>query len=279
MGVIRDLILEQVERGAAERDQLWLERHVGKEPRLFISSLGGCARKAFFDAYQHVEGHPWNVEKTHPFDLYLLEKFKYGNDWEDVTFQELSRQLPGRVVRNIPLGDEIWAGRADFLVGECFPHLFPSGAVIEHKTTATWNFTYSEEKRRLPYQSHCYQVLAYKAFLDQMTGLDIPAYLYYRSANNMWAEFEGWECGEEIIVDGEIVGHPLDHWCRDRWNRRYVLCDPVRVPTDSVASIEIREPDELTTGTILVAVFGLVFAAFFVIKEALAGSHLLGPWY
>ena len=79
--------------------------------------------------------------------------------------------------------------------------------MIEHKTTATWNFTYSEEKRRLPYQSHCYQVLAYKMFLAQMTGMDIPAYLYYRSANNCWAGFEVWEFGSEIIFDGEIVGH------------------------------------------------------------------------
>jgi len=204
MGVIRDLILEQVEAGNAERDRLWLEAHRSAEPRLFISSLGGCVRKAFFDAYRRVEGHPWCVERTHPFDTYLLEKFKYGNDWEDITYRELLGQLPGRIVRNVSLGDSIWAGRADFLVGKCF---LPEGAVIEHKTTATWSFTYSEEKRQLPYKSHCYQVLAYKMFLGQMTGLDIPAYLYYRSANNLWAEFEVYEFGKEVIFDGEIAGH------------------------------------------------------------------------
>jgi len=51
------------------------------------------------------------------------------------------------------------------------------------------------------------------------------------------------ELADPIVTDGEIVGHPLDHRCRDRWNRRYVLCDTLRVPTDSVASIETREPD------------------------------------
>jgi hypothetical protein len=79
------------------------------------------------------------------------------------------------------------------------------------------------------------------------------------------------ELADPIVTDGEIVGHPLDHRCRDHWNRRYVACvDSLRVPTDGVASIETREPDELATATILVVVVGIVVAA----AIAVASSNL-----
>ena len=62
------------------------------------------------------------------------------------------------------------------------------------------------------------------------------------------------ELGDPVVSDGEIVGRPFGHWCRE--SDKCAL----RVPTDSVANIEIREADALATGTTLVIVTGLIVA-------------------
>jgi hypothetical protein len=59
------------------------------------------------------------------------------------------------------------------------------------------------------------------------------------------------ELGDPVVSDGEIVGRPFGHWCRE--SDKCAL----RVPTDSVANIEIREADALAT-TALVVTLGLV---------------------
>jgi hypothetical protein len=79
------------------------------------------------------------------------------------------------------------------------------------------------------------------------------------------------------VLDGEIIGYPLG---RDRHDyERMSRPDTVRVATSIVARIESPETYNYRTGAIVVAVFGLALMALIVIKEALAGSHLLGRWY
>ena len=64
------------------------------------------------------------------------------------------------------------------------------------------------------------------------------------------------ELADASVSNGEIVGQPPS--CRDRWNRRYVMCDTLRVPADSVARIEIREADAFATS--VAVLFGLAAA-------------------
>lgn len=203
---IRELIKQSIDRMGRERDERWLEEHKDSKPYLFVNGLGGCPRRAFYKAYSHID-HEFRVEESHPFDAYMREKFKYGNDWEDITFAELSYELPGQILRDVPVGDDIWHGRIDYLIART--EQFPDGGIVEHKTTSTWNFTYSEAKRRLPFDSHCIQVLAYQYLFEKMYGIMVPAFLYYRSANNLWAEFEVLKWGPDTLWEGEIIGHEV----------------------------------------------------------------------
>ncbi len=64
------------------------------------------------------------------------------------------------------------------------------------------------------------------------------------------------ELGDPIVSGGEILGHPMRRaGGRYRADRSYTL----RVATDSVAWIEIRETD--TLATVIAVTLGLAFAA------------------
>ena len=77
------------------------------------------------------------------------------------------------------------------------------------------------------------------------------------------------------VLDSEIIGYPLG---RDRHDyERMSRSDTVRVATSIVARIESPGAYNYRTVAIVVAVFGLALMAFFVIKDAVAGS--LGRWY
>ena len=74
MPTFRDAVLMHVQMESEQSDKVWADEHLGKPPRLFVSSLGGCPRAAYHAAVQHLPGHPFHREITHPHDPYMLER-------------------------------------------------------------------------------------------------------------------------------------------------------------------------------------------------------------
>jgi hypothetical protein len=179
--LVHDLLIEEFLSRNKSSQKHYAETHEDAEPRLYVSSLGGCARQGFLSAFDHLSDHPFHVETSYPFDDYTIERMELGNELENLTWKALHNKLDGSIARNVPVGNEIWAGRIDFLIAQT-PE-FPSGLIVEHKGTSPWNF----KPDRLPYLTHCYQVLAYESLLEPVVGYKVPAKLYYRSWDN-WAE-------------------------------------------------------------------------------------------
>ncbi len=170
---INDVITEYCWDLNIEKERLYKERE--HKPRLWMSNLGGCIRKAYFD----MDG----AEKTHPFEKLLIRKFRAGSDEEDKTAAAFIHKYPGGIARDVPVGNDIWSGKIDILVAQ--NEDFPLGAIIENKGTSP----YGMKKGMIPRLTHCYQVLAYQKFLEPLVGYDVPAYLYYR-VWDFWAQFE-----------------------------------------------------------------------------------------
>lgn len=191
----------------SEADTLaWEQEHKDKPPRLFVGSIGGCPRQAYFSAFKHIAGHPLQYDISHPFPEEVVELLELGKELEDRTWTRLERQYgqANGILRSISVGDDIWAGRTDFLIGPCLD--YPRAAVVEHKGTSPWNFT---AKDRLPYASHCLQVLAYQYLAQKQYGVKPDAVLYYRCWN-MWAEFQVqrmsvslWDEESSTFIEGE----------------------------------------------------------------------------
>lgn len=171
--MINDTITEYCWDLSIERERAYKEKE--HKRRLWMSNLGGCIRKAYFDTYR--------VEKTHPFDKFLIRKFRAGSDEEDKTVAAFIHKYPGGVAREVPVGNSIWSGKIDILVAQ--NEDFPLGAIIENKGTSP----YGMKKGMIPRLQHCYQVLAYQKFLKLLVGYDVPAYLYYR-VWDFYAQFE-----------------------------------------------------------------------------------------
>ncbi|KKL57616.1 hypothetical protein LCGC14_2233580, partial [marine sediment metagenome] len=82
--MINDIITEYCWDLNTEKEKLYKERE--HKPRLWMSNLGGCIRKAYFDMHR--------AEKTHPFDKLLIRKFRAGSDEEDKTFNAFNHRWP-----------------------------------------------------------------------------------------------------------------------------------------------------------------------------------------
>ena len=66
----------------AQDDEEWDKRHEGREPKLFISSLGHCPRAAFHDAVSCLPDHPFYAAETHPFSTFVLDRMREGTEDE-----------------------------------------------------------------------------------------------------------------------------------------------------------------------------------------------------
>jgi hypothetical protein len=175
-------------------DEEWNKRHEGREPRLFISSLGHCPRAAFHDAVSYLPDHPFYAAETHPFSTFVLDRMREGTEDEAKTEKALRYVFGDQLKTQVEVGDHIWAGRIDFFV--------EPDMVIEHKATAAYNF---KRKDGLPYDFHCLQVLAYQLFLQEQLKRSVYPRLYYRSFGN-WAEFHVFNAGTHILWEGHVNG-------------------------------------------------------------------------
>lgn len=196
---IQDMVMDCYRSRSEQSTREWEERHKDKEPRLFASSLGACVRKGYLSAFRVANGY---VE-THPFDDYVTELMELGKEAEKKSKEALEETLTLRGVAlgcNVELGNEIWSGRADFLIDEC--EQYPLGATVEHKSTSHWNFRVLKDGScRLPYLTHCLQVLAYQRLLNTNS----PAILVYRNWN-LWAEFEVRVTDNYVSWEGNVSG-------------------------------------------------------------------------
>lgn len=97
MGTVRQAVIEHVRAKNQESNQAWQDTHHYDEPRLFVSDIGHCPRAAYYSAFGHFEGHPFCVERTHPFDDYVVEILRAGYVWEHQTGLALRHALDGAV--------------------------------------------------------------------------------------------------------------------------------------------------------------------------------------
>ena len=81
MNIIRGIVIKHVRAKQEESNQAWEDTHHYDEPRLFVSDIGHCPRAAYYNAFGHFEGHPFCVERTHPFDDYVVEILRAGYVW------------------------------------------------------------------------------------------------------------------------------------------------------------------------------------------------------
>jgi len=190
--VIRELIVDHVRKQQAASRRAWIQRHQGAEPKLHPSSLGGCPRKAIWQAVDAYPNHPLHVDVTHPFDLYVQEVMHAGNVWEE----ENARALEAAgATRHPHIGNQHWTAEPDFALRE-------NGTlhIIEHKNTAEHNFAI---KRRLPYEFHCAQLACYGALVDAREAVD--CILYYHGRGH-WAEFRVWPDQQHLVWEGRVDG-------------------------------------------------------------------------
>ena len=106
--MINDIITEYCWALNEEKERLYKEKE--HKRRLWMSNLGGCIRMAHLDMDR--------AEKTHPFQKDLIRKFRAGSDEEDKTAAAFMHKYPGGVVRDVPVGNEIWSGKIDILVAQ-----------------------------------------------------------------------------------------------------------------------------------------------------------------
>ncbi len=199
--MIHNTYMDFVRMKAEEHNREWLERHQGQPPRLFISALGFCKRKAFWDAVKAHPTHPWYVEASHPPDDYLLLKFRDGNAGEAITGEALQWMHGDDLTCQLRIEHPIWSGRPDFFI--------EPDTIVEHKVTAGYNFI---RKNGLPYVFQCFQVLAYRKLLALQLGRELTVRLYYRGYPGNWAEFEVFDHDDHITYEGHVNG-------KERWGQ------------------------------------------------------------
>jgi len=192
MGLVRDLITEYVENKHRENDEVWRDRV--EKPHLHPSTLAFCNRKAILKAVEAFPDHPLYVEPNpdYDFDLYVKELMRDGNVWEDENAKALNAEQSHQLIT------DLWSGELDFLIGD-------PPTIVEHKTTATYNFRVRD---RLPYHHHLVQVGAYQVLYERTHPEEMsPECRIYYQGRGHWGEFRVWLAGEEIGYEGEVDGN------------------------------------------------------------------------
>ena len=201
--MIHEIMAERILRKQEESDREWTESHKDRVPRLSISDIGWCRRKAIYGAYKPYVNHPLHVDVTHPFDEYLLTKFEEGSTMEQMTSDGVQEHYKGTstdVSDNEPWRHGHWSGRPDLWIVES-----GRAIIVEHKTTEPQNFRYGN---RLPYDHHLYQLMGYWILAKRLklVDLSVDLVLYYRGFGN-WAEFDVVpKPGGAIHYYGEVNG-------------------------------------------------------------------------
>ena len=213
--MIREAIETGIRRDTEEADQAWKSRGAPGPPKLHPSYVGYCRRKAILAAHSSSPSSSLYQEPTHPLDLYTQEVMRDGRLWERENGDYITAAYPG-TIRNPQYETDLWLWELDFVL--------PDGTIVEHKSTADYNF---RVRKRLPYASHCIQLMVYQCLMLDIDTLDAaavvekggpeitprprPCVLYYHGRGN-WAEFRVWQTvtstKDVISWDGLVNGTP-----------------------------------------------------------------------
>jgi hypothetical protein len=192
MGIVRDAVVDYVLFQNKVGQEEWEERYAHLPPRLHVSDLGHCPRKAMLSLT--------GVTETDLFDPYVLEVMRCGHVWEGQTYEALARS--GKLSEQDLVYAEHWAGSIDFIY---------NGVIVEHKATSVYNY----RGDKLPYIWHLLQLLGYAHLYKKMHKLlALPdTVLFYRSWAS-WMEVDVRDMGDSIawegLKNGKDVGGSVD---------------------------------------------------------------------
>jgi len=164
-------------------------------PKLWVSEVGRCPRRAML----RVKG----VEPSVGFPTDVLNVMDLGKSFEDNTGAHLERVYGNKVVREVPLGNEIWSGRADFVF--LYSNL---PVVVEHKATGGKWFNYNNN---LPKVDHVCQLCMY-GYLYHYRHAVIPKLILFYRAWRHYAEFELIVHDDGVRALGIIDDEPASIW-------------------------------------------------------------------
>ncbi len=202
MGFARELVVKHREQLAQEAQQAWFDRHLDHEPKLHPSGVGGCPRKAIWQAVDAYADHPLHVETTHPFDQYVEEVMLAGRVWEEANAEAFT-SVPGGE-HHFKLVTDMWVGEPDFVVrDDPFVH------IIEHKDTSEYNFRRRKDGYRIPYDHHVIQLACYALLAEDVIDAGLIDALLYYNGRGHWAEFRVEPKTDSIQWEGNVDG---DDW-------------------------------------------------------------------
>lgn len=200
--MIHELFQSHINRLHKLSGDVWRLGHRGETPKLFVTDLGYCPRKAILRIA--------STEETNPFDQYVIEVMHSGTVWEKIILKVVEEELKASpndtylTITKMRLGNALWGGRPDLVL--VHPDLLP--IIVEIKDTADYNF---RAKNRLPYPVHCLQVLMYGRLMQTKWGLDAPpATILYYHGRGHYAELNVVDMGDYISWNGEINGKRRD---------------------------------------------------------------------
>jgi hypothetical protein len=201
-----------VESWLREEQELsdWYDRHHFVRPRLSASGMTYCKRRQILNVLEGTDDpRAFKPSEMERFDKEALLRMRTGVLNEHDTYLALKSRFPV-VFHGVPIWFGNWAAEIDILIGYCGE--FPSGAIVEHKSTHTYNF----RRGALPYTSHMLQAIAYGRMMKEAWGLEVPTYIFYRSWHHD-AEFRVWESDKGLHYEGYIDremkngGRPGEH--------------------------------------------------------------------
>jgi len=159
--------------------------------RISVSSFGRCVRSVMLG----VVGTP-----APDFAPHIREVMDLGVSYENSTRAVLNARYGVAIRSDIPIGNDIWSGRMDFLLQ--LDKQKPT--IIEHKATGDKYFDFNLE---LPKWEHVCQAWMYGQLYQEQYRVRPRVVLYYRAWNS-YAELELCEGELSGFAEGNVNGSP-----------------------------------------------------------------------
>ena len=165
--------------------------------KISCSSFGRCIRSVMLGlaGYETPDG----------FNAHIREVMSLGVVYEDATARVLAEKYGKSLQMQVPLRNDIWSGKLDFLITE--DKSIP--VIVEHKATGDKFFDFGLE---LPKWEHVCQSWLYAKLYKELYHVAPKILLFYRGWSS-WAELElieGDPAGyAEGMVNGQKVRRPV----------------------------------------------------------------------
>jgi len=209
--MLTDILADRIASRNRLRDMNYLEWYKGHPPALSPSSVGGCMRQAYFQAFQGLPEHQEHVEKTHPFPPYVLSVMDSGVMYEADTERKLRDFYGDQMLSQYsvwsPYNGMMWRGSIDFVVPKRGrTNLTIDYTIVEHKATADHNFRIRD---RLPYKHHLVQLMVYWHLVSRRNPQHgHECILMYRG----WGQVAEYDVFMSDYTTEDYVRHPRISW-------------------------------------------------------------------